>query len=177
MAGMRQEERRARTIDRLVRSAGRVISEGGYDRTTLETIAAHAGVSKGAVYAHFDSKLDLFLLVVDGELTVADERVASVASSLGAGIDVMQAPSTYFGGEPAGKYSGLMAEIWRVASAEPSVRHRVEGHRRRRLETLAAAAIDAGDMLAVAKQKADLAGRLIDAAIVEAHLEAARGVA
>ncbi len=174
---MRQEERRANTIDRLVRTAGKVIAAGGYERTTLETIAAAAGVSKGAVYAHFDSKLDLFLLVVDSELEAADQRVEAVAAVMSGPTDISEVPRAYLAGESTARHSGLMAEIWREASAEPSVHHKIEAQRRRRLDRLAAAAIDAGALLAVAKKQAELAVRLIDAAIVEAQLDAARGVA
>lgn len=174
---MKQEERRARTIERLVLAAGRVIAEGGYERTTLETIASGAGVSKGAVYAHFDSKLDLFLLVVDSELAEADRRVERAAAAMDSAADVTDVAQTYLTGGPNGQHAGLMAEIWRVASAEPSVRHKIEAQRRRRLDRLSAAAIDAGDVLAAAKKRAQLVVGLIDAAIVEAQLEAARGVA
>lgn len=174
---MKQEERRARTIERLVLAAGGVIAEGGYERTTLETIAAGAGVSKGAVYAHFDSKLDLFLLVVDSELAEADRRVEAVAAVMDSTTDVTELVGAYLRGGATRQHAGLMAEIWRVASAEPAVRHKIEAQRRARLDRLSAAAIDAGDLLAVAKKRAQLAVRLIDAAIVEAQLEAARGVA
>jgi AcrR family transcriptional regulator len=174
---MRQEERRARTIERLVLAAGEVIAERGYDRTTLETIAASAGVSKGAVYAHFDSKLDLFLLAVEGELGEADRRVEAAAAAMDGSADIMDIPAAYLAGGSNSRHAGLMAEIWRVASAQPAVRQKIEAQRRRRLDRLSAAAIDAGELLTAAKQKAQLAGRLIDAAIVEAQLEAARGVA
>jgi AcrR family transcriptional regulator len=173
---MKQEERRARTIQRLVTAARRVIAEGGYERATLENIAAGAGVSKGAVYAHFDSKLDLFLLVVDSELLQADRKVEAVAGAIAAGLDVADVPRTYVSFDPDSWHAGLMSEIWHVAAAEPSVRHKLEAQRRRRFDRLAAAAIDAGDLLTAAKQRANLAGRLIDAAIVEAQLEAARDV-
>ena len=49
----------AQTRDRLLRAAADVFAERGYDGTRVADIAAAAGVSNGALYAHFDSKADL----------------------------------------------------------------------------------------------------------------------
>jgi len=47
------------TRDRLLRAAADAFAERGYDGTRVADIAAAAGVSNGAIYAHFDSKADL----------------------------------------------------------------------------------------------------------------------
>ena len=47
------------TRDRLLRAAADAFAERGYDGTRVADIAAAAGVSNGAIYAHFDSKGDL----------------------------------------------------------------------------------------------------------------------
>jgi AcrR family transcriptional regulator len=46
-----------------------VIVEEGYDRAQLAMIAKHAGRTKGSVYAHFKSKEDLFLAMMEFILT------------------------------------------------------------------------------------------------------------
>lgn len=46
--------------DRILDSAAELIAHYGYDKTTVEDIARHAGVSKGAIYLHFSSKDQLF---------------------------------------------------------------------------------------------------------------------
>jgi AcrR family transcriptional regulator len=48
----------------------------GYEATTVAGIAARAGVTTGALYAHFSGKLDVLLATVD--LKPADEIVQSV---------------------------------------------------------------------------------------------------
>ncbi|HEX6931902.1 MAG TPA: helix-turn-helix domain-containing protein [Streptosporangiaceae bacterium] len=47
------------TRERLLRAAADVFAERGYDGTRVADIAAVAGVSNGAMYAHFSSKAEL----------------------------------------------------------------------------------------------------------------------
>jgi AcrR family transcriptional regulator len=47
------------TRERLLRAAAEVFAERGYDGTRVADIAAAAGVSNGAMYAHFGSKAEL----------------------------------------------------------------------------------------------------------------------
>ena len=49
-------EREQRILD----AASRLITRYGYDKTTVSDIAQEAGVSKGAIYLHYDSKESLF---------------------------------------------------------------------------------------------------------------------
>ena len=51
----------AETRERLLRAAADVFAERGYDGTRVADIAAAAGVSNGALYAHFPSKADLLV--------------------------------------------------------------------------------------------------------------------
>ena len=51
----------AETRERLLRAAADVFAERGYDGTRVADIAAAAGVSNGAMYAHFGSKADLLV--------------------------------------------------------------------------------------------------------------------
>jgi AcrR family transcriptional regulator len=49
------------TRERLLRAAADVFAERGYDGTRVADIAAAAGVSNGALYAHFGSKAELLV--------------------------------------------------------------------------------------------------------------------
>jgi AcrR family transcriptional regulator len=51
----------ADTRERLLGAAAAVFAERGYDGTRVADIAAAAGVSNGALYAHFDSKAELLV--------------------------------------------------------------------------------------------------------------------
>jgi AcrR family transcriptional regulator len=55
--------KRADTIARLVEAANAVIAEKGFQRASLDEIAARAGLTKGAIYSNFGSKEDLFQAV------------------------------------------------------------------------------------------------------------------
>lgn len=54
--------------DRILDAAGELISHFGYDKTTVREIADAAGVSKGTIYLHFDSKAQLFEALLVREL-------------------------------------------------------------------------------------------------------------
>ncbi|MEV0389720.1 helix-turn-helix domain-containing protein [Nonomuraea sp. NPDC050643] len=51
----------AETRERLLRAAADVFAQRGYDGTRVADIAAAAGVSNGALYAHFGSKAELLV--------------------------------------------------------------------------------------------------------------------
>ncbi len=58
------EERENRILD----AAFDLITHYGYDKTPVSEIADEAGVSKGAIYLHFDSKIDLFDALLKREM-------------------------------------------------------------------------------------------------------------
>jgi AcrR family transcriptional regulator len=70
-----QAERRATTKEQLLKAAGGEFARHGYERTTLDQVAARAGASKGAVYHHFASKEELFMTLLKNRL---DERLGEV---------------------------------------------------------------------------------------------------
>ena len=74
----------AETRDRLLRAAADVFAERGYDGTRVADIAAAAGVSNGALYAHFASKADLLVdaLRTHGRRVLADMFAADPSRSI-----------------------------------------------------------------------------------------------
>jgi len=54
-----------RTRERLLQAASREIYRSGFQSASLDTILAAAGVTKGALYYHFDSKEALGYAVVE----------------------------------------------------------------------------------------------------------------
>lgn len=59
----RQEGRDAR--EDLLEAAARVFAEKGFQAASVDEIAERAGVSKGALYWHFESKDDLFFALLE----------------------------------------------------------------------------------------------------------------
>lgn len=62
--GVPKGDKRARTRAALIAAAAEVIGEKGYERTSLEEVAARAGMSRGAIYGNFRSKEELLLAFV-----------------------------------------------------------------------------------------------------------------
>ncbi|POZ62878.1 TetR family transcriptional regulator [Chromobacterium alticapitis] len=58
-------EEAEQTRQQLLDAAERLFSEQGVSRTTLADIAAAAGLTRGAVYWHFQNKLDLYQAMLD----------------------------------------------------------------------------------------------------------------
>lgn len=62
------------TRERVIRAALKEFSRVGFEKTSLDRIAAKANVTKGAIYAHFRSKDHLFAALM--EIHVEDEIAA-----------------------------------------------------------------------------------------------------
>lgn len=60
-----QEERSMETRELLLRAAVEDIAANGYASTTTANIAARAGVSRGALQYHFETKIDLIIGVLN----------------------------------------------------------------------------------------------------------------
>jgi len=60
----RREAQAAQTRADLIAAARRVFADKGYEAASVADLAAAAGYTKGALYAHFGSKQDLFLAAV-----------------------------------------------------------------------------------------------------------------
>jgi AcrR family transcriptional regulator len=74
-------QRRAQLLD----IGRRLFAERGLDGTSIEEIAAQAGVSKPVVYEHFGGKEGLYAVVVDREV----ERFTAMATRLLEGEDTL----------------------------------------------------------------------------------------
>jgi len=72
---LRRQERSEVTRARLLRSAERIFARDGFEAAKLEEIAAHAGYTRGAFYVSFSSKEDLFLALLEGEISSRIDKV------------------------------------------------------------------------------------------------------
>ncbi len=79
---MTGKERREQLLD----VGRRLFAERGLDGTSIEEIAAQAGVSKPVVYEHFGGKEGLYAVVVDREV----DRFLSMGTALLSGDDTME---------------------------------------------------------------------------------------
>jgi AcrR family transcriptional regulator len=81
MARMTREERRAHTRTCLMEAAGRIFSSRGLQQASIDEVAEEAGFTKGAFYANFRSKEELFLAMLDERFATRLAEVEQVVSS------------------------------------------------------------------------------------------------
>jgi TetR/AcrR family acrAB operon transcriptional repressor len=72
----RTKQEAAATRNRILDTAERVFSERGVARTSLDDIAQAAGVTRGAIYWHFNNKADLFSAMLARVTLPLEEAVA-----------------------------------------------------------------------------------------------------
>src|SRR5215212_10613568 len=70
-----QAQRRAATTRALLDAARSLFAEKGYYETAAEEIVRRAGLTRGALYHHFEDKKDLFRVVVDEMEGEIDEEI------------------------------------------------------------------------------------------------------
>jgi AcrR family transcriptional regulator len=75
----RQHARTQATRRKLLRSAELIFARHGFEAARIEDIAAAAGYSRGAFYANFESKEDLFMALLED---FVGRRIADVQSLL-----------------------------------------------------------------------------------------------
>lgn len=78
-----RREKQQQTRESLLDAAVRLFSERGLERTSVDDVAYAAGYTKGAFYANFKSKQELFLVMLDEqfakELDRLDQALAGAA--------------------------------------------------------------------------------------------------
>ena len=80
--GKRQLQRRA-SMEKLLAAGRSLFVSQGYEQTTVDQVADRAGLTKGAVYFHFDSKEALLLALLDRAETVVVDRMIARLSAAG----------------------------------------------------------------------------------------------
>ena len=81
-----REEAKAETRQALLDAAAEVFAQQGFHGASIDTVAEAAGYTKGAVYAHFRSKEDLYLELLN-------EHLRGDPPPLGEAIDSGAAPA------------------------------------------------------------------------------------
>lgn len=114
---LRRDERRASILD----GAATAFADAGFAATSMETIAASAGVSKLILYRHFDSKEELYRSVIEQVAA----RLATVFAEAVAHGDPAEAPARAFLAVAREDPDGF-ALLWRHSAREPQFAEHVE---------------------------------------------------
>lgn len=69
-------DRKAATRAQILQSALVCFAEKGYHQTSMDDIVAQSGLSKGALYWHFNSKKELFIALVEWFMSQIGEEIS-----------------------------------------------------------------------------------------------------
>jgi AcrR family transcriptional regulator len=61
----KHQVRTQETQSKILHAAQAIFSEQGFEKTQLEEVAVRAGYTRGAIYAHYSGKEDLFLALIE----------------------------------------------------------------------------------------------------------------
>jgi AcrR family transcriptional regulator len=130
--------------ERLLRAAAAVFAERGFDRASVDDIAAEAGVSKGTLYWHFEGKDELFLALLEEQLGRSVESVLSLLQTAPPETDVAPQASDWFTSfvRDQRELVLLSHEYWTRAARDPQLRT-IYAQRQAGLRDAVAKALDA----------------------------------
>jgi TetR/AcrR family transcriptional regulator, mexJK operon transcriptional repressor len=110
-----KQERSRRKREALLRSGLALFAERGYDATTVDNIAAQAGVAVGGFYQYFSSKQQLLLVLMDQVLQATAmltfEAKSSEPDDIRKGVGFLVRQALHMDWEYAGAY-----RAWREAA-------------------------------------------------------------
>ncbi|GIP41412.1 TetR family transcriptional regulator [Paenibacillus sp. J31TS4] len=134
-----QEERKKETRRLLIQSAEETFARWGFHGASLEKIADNAGFSKGALYAHFKSKEELFLVILEERMQAHVDRIREAMQEHRSPDGLLAAMNARFEAMRASDRTGSMLrlEFLLHAMREEPVRHQWSERMREAVQQLA----------------------------------------
>jgi AcrR family transcriptional regulator len=109
--------RRAERREQILGAATRAFARAGFAATSLDDVAAEAGITRVILYRHFESKADLYRAVLDRACT----RLAATVGTGDYGEDAIQALIRAAAADP-----GAFRLLFRHAAREPEFRDQAD---------------------------------------------------
>mgnify|MGYP001545495148 CR=1 FL=1 len=121
-----REESRADNDTRVLAAGRKVFLARGFHGASLEQVSAAAGLTKGAVYARFDSKADLFLALLERHVEERIEEVRAATADANTPREAAAAAARQWleRASRQGSWALLATEFRVVAAREPALRRR-----------------------------------------------------
>ena len=141
--------------ERILRAAVACFARSGYDATTMEHIAAEAGIAKGATYGYFESKEAVFLALYDAWGCSQRDEIESALEALAPGErasprrvlrTVVEATGRYVQADPSA--CRVLMEGRHLAAFVPAIAARAarqQAEAQRQIEALLRAGVAAGE--------------------------------
>jgi AcrR family transcriptional regulator len=87
MTRLTRKEKQAQTRECLMHSAARVFAKRGLQQASIDEVAEEAGFTKGAFYANFKNKEELFLAMLDERFAQRIEDIERVVAGEGTAVE------------------------------------------------------------------------------------------
>jgi AcrR family transcriptional regulator len=124
---LRTEETRRK----LLKAAEKVFSKVGFEAARLEDIAKEAGHTRGAFYAHFSKKEDLFFALLEGKAYQHLRTIQSITDEYPDGEERVRRFREYYSSLAANRnWSMLMLEFKLFAARHPKLRDKLAARHR-----------------------------------------------
>jgi AcrR family transcriptional regulator len=138
MARLTRAESRARTRAKLIESAKTVFGEKGYTAATIEEIAEGADFTRGAFYANFADKGDLFMTLMEQTYTERMESTPEPTSDeLSQSFPGLMLKKELTPGENT--FELALLEFWPQALRDPALGERIVRQQQTLRDAMAAA--------------------------------------
>ena len=160
---LRGRPRDPRRAEAILRAAVTLVAEVGYDRMTVDALAARAGVSKPTIYRRWPGgKKDIIVDAIRSKHAEIDS-LPDAGSLRGDLLALLSAMVTHVH-EDAHLAGGLISQLRDSEELATLMREEIVVHERRRYDGLIARAVDRGELSADARITpllSDVAGSLV----------------
>jgi AcrR family transcriptional regulator len=122
----KHQQKTEETRRKLLQSARRIFARDGFEAARIEDIAAHAGYTRGAFYAHFKLKEDLFFALLEEHLADKIHRLKRELQRSSSVQEKLRILREYYVGRVADKQlSVLLLEFKLFAIRRPRMKPRL----------------------------------------------------
>lgn len=175
----KHQARTRRTQARILDAAESLFAEQGFENTQLEQVAARAGYTRGAIYAHYSSKEDLFLALLEQRVYAKIAAVQQMLESepeLPGRMNIFKQWLLRQGGDPA--WGTLTLEFKLYAMRRPRSRKKLqrlyrllsESSGKHFVELLFGEGLSRAAHMA-AERRLTVMGAILNAVVLESHFK------
>jgi AcrR family transcriptional regulator len=173
----KHQARTEKTQQKILKAAEAAFSEHGFEKAQLEDVAARAGHTRGAIYAHYASKENLFLALMEHRVLT---KFTAMRRALDAEPDVAKRPAMFRNWLAAQSsdraWGALMLEFKLYASRRPESRETLQrmydllytSSGKDFIELLFGGGLDKATRAAIERRLAVM-GAILSAVILESH--------
>lgn len=137
----------------ILTAAEKIFDARGYAATTMDAVAAEAGISKGSIYNYFHSKRDLFMQVFSAALAGGEAEFEQLAASPLSATEKLRRLLDNWSNriEHYRRIGRLVLEFWVTAARQGQKGELAEwfgqkyGHWRKRIAEIVAEGVDSGE--------------------------------